>query len=183
MGWNLSEGEKIPPDLGDRAAIFIDGGSLFRAANHLNLEVDYEKLLPCLLRGRALLRAHFYTGFSPGNTKQASFLRWMQNNGYRVMQKELTVSSDGSRYADMGVEIAIDMLQFADYSNQVNLLVLVSHDVDLVYALEKIVHRGMRLEVVGVRSMMHESMITVADDFVDLAFIQNDIRKFRSETQ
>ena len=54
------------------------------------------------------------------------------------MQKELTVSSDGSRYANMGVEIAIDMLQFADYSNQVNLLVLVSHDVDLVYALEKL---------------------------------------------
>lgn len=41
----------------------------------------------------------------------------------------------------------------------------------------------MRLEVVGVRSMMHESMITVVDDFVDLAFIQNDIRKFRSKTQ
>ncbi len=81
----------------------------------------------------------------------------------------------------MGVEIAIDMLQFADHSNQVNVLVLVSQDVDLVYALEKIVQRGVRLEVVGVRSMMQESMITVADNFVDLAFVQNDIRKLRSK--
>ena len=105
----------------------------------------------------------------------------MQSNRYRVLQKELTVSIDGSRYADMGVEIAIDMLQFADHSNQVNVLVLVSQDVDLVYALEKIVQRGVRLEVVGVRSMMQESMITVADNFVDLAFIQNDIRKLRSK--
>ena len=136
-----------------------------------------------MLQGRDLLRAYFYTGFSPGNNKQASFLRWMQNNRYRVLQKELTVSIDGSRYADMGVEIAIDMLQFADHSNQVNVLVLVSQDVDLVYALEKIVQRGVRLEVVGVRSMMQESMITVADNFVDLAFIQNDIRKLRSKEQ
>ena len=181
MGWSWSEDEKVPLDLGDLVAIFVDGGSLFRAANHLNLEVDYEKLLPCLLQGRNLLRAYFYTGFSPGNNKQSSFLRWMQNNGYRVMQKELTVSSDGSRYADMGVEIAIDMLQFANQSNQVNVLVLVSQDVDLVYALEKIVQRGVRLEVVGVRSMMQESMITVADSFIDLALMQDDIRKFRSK--
>ena len=134
-----------------------------------------------MLQGRDLLRAYFYTGFRPRNNKQASFLRWIQNNRYRVLQKELTVSIDGSRYADMGVEIAIDMLQFADHSNQVNVLVLVSQDVDLVYALEKIVQRGVRLEVVGVRSMMQESMITVADNFVDLAFIQNDIQKLRSK--
>jgi uncharacterized LabA/DUF88 family protein len=183
MGWNFGEDEKIPLDLGDRVAIFVDGGSLFRAASYLNLEVDYEKLLPCLLKGRDLLRAYFYTGFSPGNSKQSSFLRWMQNNGYRVMQKELTVSADGSRYADMGVEIAIDMLQFADHPNPVNVLVLVSQDVDLVYALEKIVQRGVRLEVVGVRSMMQESMMTVADDFVDLASMQDDIRKLRTEAK
>ena len=46
MGWALSEGEKVPLDLGDRVAIFVDGGSLFRAASRLNLEIDYEKLLP-----------------------------------------------------------------------------------------------------------------------------------------
>ena len=181
MGWALSEGEKVPLDLGDRVAIFVDGGSLFRAASRLNLEVDYEKLLPSLLQGRDLFRAYFYTGFSPGNSKQTSFLRWMQNNGYRVTQKELTVSSDGSRHANMGVEIAIDMLQFAYYSKQVNVLVLVSQDADLLYALEKIVQSGARLEVVGVRSMTQESMITVGDYFVDLALMQDDIRKFRSE--
>ena len=181
MGWALSEGEKVPLDLGDRVAIFVDGGSLFRAASRLNLEIDYEKLLPSLLKGRDLFRAYFYTGFSPGNSKQTSFLRWMQNNGYRVTQKELTVSSDGSRHANMGVEIAIDMLQFAYYSKQVNVLVLVSQDADLLYALEKIVQSGARLEVVGVRSMTQESMITVGDYFVDLALMQDDIRKFRSE--
>ena len=181
MGWALSEGEKIPLDLGDRVAIFVDGGSLFRSASRLNLEVDYEKLLPSLLQGRNLFRAYFYTGFSPGNSKQTSFLRWMQNNGYRVMQKELTVSADGSRHANVSVEIAIDMLQFAYYSKQVNVLVLVSQDADLLYALEKIVQCGVRLEVVGVRSMTQESMITVGDYFVDLALMQDDIRKFRSE--
>ncbi len=87
MGWSLSEGERIPLDWGDRVAIFVDGGSLFRAANHLNLEVDYEKLLPCLLQGRDLLRAYFYTGFSPGNNKQSSFLRWMKTTAIVLYRK------------------------------------------------------------------------------------------------
>jgi uncharacterized LabA/DUF88 family protein len=177
LGGTWAEGERGPIDPGDRAVILIDGGSLFRSASHLNIEIDYEKLLPCLLQGRELLRAHFYTGFSPGNLKQAAFLRWMRNHGYRVIQKELTVSSDGTRYADMGVEIAIDMLQFSAIPHQVNVLVLVTQDVDLVYALERITYTGVRLEVVGVRSIVHQSLINLADYFVDLELLKEQIRK------
>ncbi len=177
LGWSWNESERVLLNQNDRVVILIDGGSLFRAASHLAIEIDYEKLLPCLLRGRPFLRAHFYTGFSPGNLKQASFLRWMQNHGYRVIQKELTVNADGTRYADMGVEIAIDMLQFAAMDNQVNVLMLVTQDIDLAYALEKITHTGVRLELLGVQSIMPQSLISMADYFIDLELLKNEIRK------
>jgi uncharacterized LabA/DUF88 family protein len=171
-------------DRSDRVVILIDGGSLFRAATHLNLEVDYEKLLPCLVRGRELVRAHFYTGYSPGNLKQAAFLKWMQNHGYRVLQKELTVSSDGSRKANLGVEIAIDMLQFAqvpfaktERNIPVNVIVLVSHNKDLSYVAEKISTQGIQLEIVGLKSLIQDSLLNYADRFIDLEEIQEVIRK------
>jgi uncharacterized LabA/DUF88 family protein len=172
------------PDRSDRVVVLIDGGSLFRAATHLSLEVDYEKLLPCLVRGRELIRAHFYTGYSPGNLKQAAFLKWMQNHGYRVLQKELTVNPDGSRKANLGVEIAIDMLQFAqvaiaktDRNIPINVIVLVSHNTDLSYVAEKISSHGIQLEIVGLKSIIQESLLNYADRFIDLEQIQEVIRK------
>lgn len=171
-------------DLNDRVVILIDGGSLFRAATQLSLEVDYEKLLPCLLRGRKLVRAHFYTGYSPGNLKQAAFLKWMQNNGYRVLQKELTVNPDGSRKANLGVEIAIDMLQFVQAnlltkgsSFPVGVIVLVSHNSDLAYVADKVSTQGVQLEIVSLRSLVQDTLLNYADRFVDLETLQAEIRK------
>jgi uncharacterized LabA/DUF88 family protein len=171
-------------DRNDRVVILIDGGSLFRAATHLSLEVDYEKLLPCLARGRELIRAHFYTGYSPGNLKQASFLKWMQNNGYRVLQKELTVNPDGSRKANLAVEIAVDMLQFTqtrlskkDVTIPVNVIVLVSHNRDLGYVAEKVSTQGVQLEIVSLKSIIQDSLLNYADRYIDLEHIQDEIRK------
>lgn len=167
----------ISDDRMNCAVVLIDGGSLFRAATQLSLEVDYEKLLPCLLKGRHLVRALFYTGFSSGNLKQASFLKWMRNNGYRVLQKELVVNSDGSRRANLGVEIAIDMLQFARANDKIGVIILVSHNNDLAYVAQKISTQGLQLEIVSVTSLIQESLLNYADRFIDLERIQNEIRK------
>jgi uncharacterized LabA/DUF88 family protein len=177
LAWTWNEIAQMLFDANDRVVVLIDGSSLFRAASHLAIEIDYEKLLPCLLQGRPLVRAHFYTGFSPGNLKQAAFLRWMRNHGYRVIQKELTVSADGSRYADLRVEIAIDMLQFSAADNQVNVLMLITQDSDLAYALENIMHKGVRLELLGVQTIMPQSLIAMADYFIDLELLKDEIRK------
>jgi len=167
----------IADDRMNCVVVLIDGGSLFRAATQLNLEIDYEKLLPCLLKGRELVRALFYTGFSPGNLKQVSFLKWMRNNGYRVLQKELTINSDGSRRANLGVEIAIDMMQFARANDKIGVIILVSHNNDLSCVAEKISTQGLQLEIVSLRSLIQESLLNYADRFIDLESIQNEIRK------
>ena len=167
----------ISDDRMNCVVVLIDGGSLFRAATQISLEIDYQKLLPCLLNGRELVRALFYTGFSPGNLRQASFLKWMRNNGYRVLQKELAVNSDGSRRANLGVEIAIDMMQFARANDRIGVIILVSHNNDLAYVAQKISTQGLQLEIVSLKSLVQESLLTYADRFIDIENIQNEIRK------
>src|SRR5919199_605917 len=93
-----------------RVAIFIDGSNLFYAALQLGIEIDYTKLLCRLTAGSRLLRSFFYTGVDRTNEKQQGFLLWMRRNGYRVISKDLVQLPDGSKKANLDVEIAVDMM-------------------------------------------------------------------------
>ena len=89
-----------------KVAIFIDGNNLFHAARFHNIDIDYNKLLRVLLGDGRLFRAFFYTGVDAGAERQQGFLLWMRRNGFRVVQKELKTFYDGSRKANLDVEIA-----------------------------------------------------------------------------
>ena len=157
-----------------RVAIFIDGSNLFYAALQLNIEIDYTKLLVYLTKGSQLLRAFFYTGVDRSNDKQQGFLLWMRRNGYRVVTKDLVQLPDGSKKANLDVEIAVDMMNLAPHYDTA---VLVSGDGDLAYAVNAVSYQGVRVEVVSLRSMTSESLINVADCFVDLDSIKQEIQK------
>ncbi|WP_233787202.1 NYN domain-containing protein [Dulcicalothrix desertica] len=158
----------------EKVAIFIDGANLFYAAMHLNLEIDYTKLLRCLVKQRQLLRAYFYTPVDNGNEKQQGFLLWMRRNGYRVFTKELVYLPDGSKKANMDVEITVDMLTLARYCDT---LILLSGDGDLAYAVNAVAYQGVQVEVVSLSSMTSESLIDVADSYVDLEQLREEIQK------
>jgi uncharacterized LabA/DUF88 family protein len=161
-------------DKQQRVAIFIDGSNLFYAALHLNIEIDYAKLLWKLTQGRRLLRAYFYTGVDRANEKQKGFLLWMRRNGYRVVAKELIQHTDGSKKANLDVEIAVDMMQLADHCGT---MVLLSGDGDLAYAVNAITYSGVQVEVVSLQSMTSDLLINVADRYTDLASIREEIQK------
>jgi uncharacterized LabA/DUF88 family protein len=163
-----------------RVAVFIDGSSLFYAALQLGIEIDYTKLLCLLTAESSLLRAFFYTGVDPSNDKQQGFLLWMRRNGYRVVSKELIQFPDGSKKAKLDVEIAVDMMTLAGCYNTA---VLVSGNGDLAYAVDAVSYQGVRVEVVSLRSMTSDSLINVADLYIDLAGIKERIQKvFSSES-
>ena len=157
-----------------RVAIFVDGSNLFYAALQLGIEVDYTKLLGCLTAGSPLLRAFFYTGVDRANDKQQGFLLWMRRNGYRVIAKDLVLHPDGSKKANLDVEIAIDMLTLAGHCDTA---VLVSGDGDLAYAVDAVSYKGVRVEVVSLRSMTSDHLINVADCYIDLDSIRDRIQK------
>ena len=158
----------------DRIAIFIDGSNLFYAASHLNIEVDYRRLLSSLVRGRRLLRAYFYTGVDPQNEKQRGFLLWLNRHGHRVVSKELTHLPDGSRKANMHVEMAVDMMRISEYCPNITLL---GGDGNLSYALQVLSQRGIYIEVVSLQSMTSDSLIDLADSYTDLADLRDEIKR------
>jgi len=157
-----------------RVAVFIDGNNLFHAARFHNIDIDYNKLLRLLLGDGRLLRAFFYTGVDAGAERQQGFLLWMRRNGFRVVQKELKTFYDGTRKANLDVEIAVDMLSLA---GRYDTAVLVSGDEDFVYALNAIAYKGCRVEVAGFRSNTAPRLIDVADFFIDLGDIAELVRK------
>ena len=157
-----------------RVAVFIDGNNLFHAARFHNLDIDYNKLLRVLLGDGRLLRAFFYTGVDAGAERQQGFLLWMRRNGFRVVQKELKTFYDGTRKANLDVEIAVDMLSLA---GKYDTAILVSGDEDFVYALNAVAYKGCRVEIAGFRSNTAPKLIDVADFFIDLGEIGDMVRK------
>lgn len=157
-----------------RVAVFIDGNNLFHAARFHNIDIDYNKLLRVLLGDGRLLRAFFYTGVDAGAERQQGFLLWMRRNGFRVVQKELKTFYDGTRKANLDVEIAVDMLSLA---GRYDTAVLVSGDEDFVYAINAVAYKGCRVEVAGFRSNTAPRLIDVADFFIDLGDIAELVRK------
>jgi uncharacterized LabA/DUF88 family protein len=155
-------------------AVFIDGNNLFHAARFHNIDIDYNKLLRVLLGDGRLLRAFFYTGVDVGAERQQGFLLWMRRNGFRVIHKELKTFYDGTRKANLDVEIAVDMLSLA---GRYDTAVLVSGDEDFVYAVNAVAYKGCRVEVAGFRSNTAPKLIDVADYFIDLGDIAHKVRK------
>ncbi len=160
------------PDSRDRMAVLIDGANLFYSASSLGIEVDYVRLLKTLVDGRQLLRSYFYTGVDPKNEKQRGFLLWLNRNGYRVVSKDLAQVADGSRRANLHVEIAVDMVRLADHCDTITLL---SGDGQLAYAVDALNYRGVRVELVSLQSMTSDTLINLADHYTDLAALRDSI--------
>jgi hypothetical protein len=102
----------------------------------------------------------------------------MRRNGFRVVQKELKTFYDGTRKANLDVEIAVDMLSLA---GRYDTAVLVSGDEDFVYALNAVAYKGCRVEVAGFRSNTAPRLIDVSDFFIDLGDIAELVRKDMSQ--
>lgn len=157
-----------------RTAIFIDGSHVFYAALQLDIELDYTQLLSTLTKDSQLLRAFFYTGVDSTNEKQQGFLLWMRRNGYRVVTKELLPMPDGSKKINLEVEMTVDMLTLASHYDTA---VVVSGNGNLAYAIDAVSKQGVRIEVVGLKSMTSDSLINVADTYLDLATLRTNIQK------
>jgi len=174
----LFEGRIIMRDfMRGKITIFIDGNNLFHAARSVGVEIDYAKFLNFLRGNSPLLRAFFYTGVDEKAERQQGFLLWMRRNGYRVVEKDLKTYADGTKKANLDVEIAVDMLSLAD---KYDTAVLVSGDEDFSYAINAVAYKGVRVELAGFRSNTSPRLIDVADQFIELDSHIEEITKTES---
>ncbi len=166
--------QKNPAVSKGKLVVFIDGNNLFHAAKIFGVEIDYSKLLSSMCDGGTLLRAFFYTGVDENAEKQKGFLLWMRRNGYRVVEKELKTFPDGSKKANLDVEIAVDMLSLSD---SYDTAILVSGDEDFAYAVNAVAFKGARVEVAGFRHNTAPKLIDVADRYIELDSMLEKITK------
>jgi len=164
----------IHPD--ERVVILIDGANLYSAAKALAFDMDYRKLLDEFRRHGRLIRASYYTAlvedqdFSPIRP----LVDWLDYNGYSLVTKpakEYTDATGRRRFkGDMDVEIAVDLLQAAEFADHAFLF---SGDGDFLPAIEAVQRKGMRVSVVStIKSnppMASDDVRRAADNFVDLA--------------
>jgi uncharacterized LabA/DUF88 family protein len=160
-----------------RVAIFIDGGNLFLSATqHMQFDIDFTKILPALVPRGRVVKANYYSSFDMYNEKQHRFFHMLRCTGYKVITKELQQGYDGLRRAKMEVEIAVDMLNMAE-NNKCDTIVLVCPNNDLFYAAETVCQKGIRLEVVSNKLTPSDSLVKIADRYVDLNTMRDEISK------
>ena len=157
-----------------RVAIFIDGANLYYAINKLRIKVDYTKLLKHLVGEDSLYRATYYTGIDSTNNKELGFLNWLGHHGFHVVTKELVKRTDGSKKANLDIEMALDMVSLASHYDK---LILIGGDGDFACALKQVSSQGCQIEVVSLKSSTSEALIKTSDRFTNLQDIVRDIRK------
>lgn len=164
----------IHPD--ERVVVLIDGANLYSAAKSLAFDMDYRKLLEEFRKHGRFIRASYYTAlvedqdFSPIRP----LVDWLDYNGYSLVTKpakEYTDHNGRRRFkGDMDVELAVDLLQAADYADHAFLF---SGDGDFVAAIEAAKKKGLRVSVVStIKSnppMASDDIRRAADNFLDLA--------------
>lgn len=163
----------IHPD--ERLALFIDGANLYSAVKGMSFDIDYRKLLAEFKQHGRFIRAHYYTAlvedqdFSPIRP----LVDWLDYNGYTLVTKpakEYTDANGRRRFkGDMDVEIAVDLVEAANYIDHAFLF---SGDGDFVAAIDAVQRKGVRVTVIStIKSnppMASDDIRRAADNFVDL---------------
>jgi uncharacterized LabA/DUF88 family protein len=159
----------------ERIAIFIDGANLYSAARGLAFDIDYKRLLDLFSTKGRLIRAFYYTALV--EDQEYSPIRplvdWLDYNGYTMVTKPTKEFTDamGRRRikANMDIELAIDMLEMANYIDHA---ILFSGDGDFRRLVEAVQKKGVRVSVVStIRSsppMVSDELRRQADNFIEL---------------
>ncbi len=148
----------------ERIALFIDGANLYSAARGLAFDIDYKKLLELFRSKGRMIRAFYYTALI--EDQEYSPIRplvdWLDYNGYTMVTKPTKEFTDamGRRRikGNMDIELAIDMLEMAQYIDHA---ILFSGDGDFRRLVEAVQRRGVRVSVV---STIRSSPPMVSDD-------------------
>ena len=172
----------------ERIALFIDGANLYATAKSLAFDIDYKRLLALFRTKGQLVRALYYTALI--EDQEYSSIRplvdWLDYNGYTMVTKPTKefVDAMGRRKikGNMDIELAVDAMELADHLDHI---VLFSCDGDFRSLVEALQHKGKRVSVVSTLAttppMVADELRRQADQFIDLANLQNEIGRDPSE--
>lgn len=123
---------------------------------------DYNKFWAEVTQNRQVVKAIAYAT-DRGDPKQKQFQNILKAIGFEVKLKPFIQRSDGSAKGDWDVGIALDAIEYAEFSDTV---VLVSGDGDFDLLAEKIItKKNATVEVYGVESLTADSLKQAASQF------------------
>lgn len=157
-----------------KICVFIDASNVFHATQQCEMHIDFQKFIIRIANGRLISKALFYTGVDKDNFAQLGFFSRLQHIGYTVVSDQIVRRADGSWKANLDVKIALDMVELV---NTYDTAILVSGDGDLKWAVEKVQSYGKQVVVVGLGSMTSYQLRALADDYIDLIEIEDEISK------
>lgn len=138
----------------ERVCIFIDGSNLYHClkADHGRANIDFERFIAALCKGRTLMRAYYYTAPRDQTTdatkyeEQQRFFAYLWRVPY--LQVELgRLEKRGDTWVEKGVDVslAVDMLELA-YRNAYDTAILVSGDGDFARVAKAVKALGKHVE-------------------------------------
>ncbi len=182
----------------ERLMIFIDGSNLFHGIKHLNIKVDYGRLVEFLRESRRLVRTYFYTAVPQDRdikrgtpewdslVRQKKFLDELSLSGIKVKLARLRKLPSGEFLEkEVDIMLATDMLSLA-YQDAYDTAVLVSGDSDFIYTVEEIQRIGKRVENATFKKTSSYNLRKTCDRFILLdnfidRFILEDKPAFHKE--
>jgi uncharacterized LabA/DUF88 family protein len=173
----------------ERLSLFIDGANLYGAARAVGLEIDFRKLLKEFQTRGRLVRANYYTALVENDDYSPirPLVDWLAYNGFNVVKKAAReyVDRDGRKRVrgNMDVELAVDMLEAASWSDHI---VLFSGNGDFRALVEAVKAKGVRVSVVSTMNatppMISDDLRREADTFIELTDLGELIARPRRET-
>jgi uncharacterized LabA/DUF88 family protein len=173
---------------GEKIALFIDGANLYATAKALGFDIDYRKLLKEFQSRGYLMRAFYYTALVEDQEYSSirPLIDWLDYNGYSVVTKPVKEFTDatGRRKVkgSMDIELAVDAMELA---NHIDHMVLFSGDGDFRSLVEAMQRKGVRVAVISTVTtqppMVADDLRRQADEFIDLASLQDKIGRAASE--
>lgn len=158
----------------NRVAVFIDASNIYHVGKELEIPVNYSKLRTLLKGNSKSFQAYFYTGINSSNQREKLFLSNICSLGYKIISKEIIRQPDGVK-ANLDVELALDMHHKA-LNDEYDTAVLVSGDGDFIDVVKRLKGLGKRVEVVSFRARTNKELIKVADSYLDLSEISDEIQ-------
>jgi len=150
----------------ETVSIFVDVQNVYytcRQAHKGNF--DYNKFWSLATNNRQVVKAVAYA-IDKGDEKQKQFQNILRAIGFDVRLKPYIQRADGSAKGDWDVGIALDAIEYAEFSDTI---ILVTGDGDFDLLVDKIRSKHQSfVEVYGVEKLTAASLIKAADKFIPI---------------
>lgn len=132
-----------------KIAIFVDGSNFGAALKLAGFYVDYQKVREHFASFGELVGSYYFTALPPKSEPSPirSLTDALQYKGWKLISKELSFRSDGTRKGNMDIEIVVQGIRLLD-NEAITDIILMSGDGDFVPFTDYMRDCGVRVTAV-----------------------------------